>query len=34
MEKDEQLTKEEKIEFLTRVVQGEDYSTDYILFIP
>ena len=29
MEKDEQLTKEEKIKFLTRVVQGEDYSTDY-----
>jgi len=29
MEKAEQLTKEEKIEFLTRVVEGEDYSTNY-----
>jgi len=29
MEKGEQLTKEEKIEFLTRVFEGEDYSTDY-----
>ncbi len=29
MKNDEQLTKEEKIEFLTRVVEGEDYSTDY-----
>ena len=29
MEKREQLTKEEKIEFLTRVVEGGDYSTDY-----
>jgi HEAT repeat protein len=29
MEKAEQLTKEEKIEFLARVVEGEDYSTNY-----
>ena len=29
MEKGEQLTKEEKIEFLTRIVEGEDYSTSY-----
>ena len=29
MEKGERLTKEEKIEFLTRIVEGEDYSTDY-----
>jgi len=29
MKKGEQLTKGEKIEFLTRVVEGEDYVTDY-----
>lgn len=29
MEKGEQLTREEKIEFLTHIVEGEDYSTDY-----
>ncbi|NIN68328.1 MAG: hypothetical protein GTO63_27200 [Anaerolineae bacterium] len=29
MKKGEQLTKKEKIEFLTRVVEGEDYATDY-----
>jgi HEAT repeat protein len=29
MKKGEQLTKEEKIKFLTHVVEGEDYSTDY-----
>ncbi len=29
MEKGEQLTKEEKIKFLTRIVEGEDYSTNY-----
>jgi HEAT repeat protein len=29
MKNSEQLTKEEKIGFLTRVVQGDDYSTDY-----
>ena len=29
MKKGEQLTKEEKIEFLTRVVEVGDYSTDY-----
>lgn len=29
MKNGEQLTKEEKIGFLTRVVEGEDYSTDY-----
>ncbi len=29
MEKGEQLTKEEKIEFLTRVIKGEDYPADY-----
>jgi HEAT repeat protein len=29
MKNGEQLTKGEKIEFLTRVVEGEDYSTDY-----
>ena len=29
MENGEQLTKGEKIEFLTRIVEGEDYSADY-----
>ena len=29
MEKGEQLTKGEKTGFLTRVIEGEDYSTDY-----
>jgi len=29
MKKGEQLTKEEKIKFLTRIVEGEDYSTNY-----
>ena len=29
MKKGEQLTKEEKIEFLTHIVEGEDYATDY-----
>jgi HEAT repeat protein len=29
MEKDEQLSKGEKTGFLTRVIEGEDYSTDY-----
>jgi HEAT repeat protein len=29
MEKGKQLTKEEKIEFLTHVVEGDDYSTNY-----
>jgi HEAT repeat protein len=29
MKNGEKLTKEEKIGFLTRVVEGEDYSTDY-----
>ena len=29
MEKGEQLTKEEKITFLTDVIEGEDYFTDY-----
>lgn len=29
MKKGEQLTKEEKIEFLTRIIEGEDYSADY-----
>jgi HEAT repeat protein len=29
MEKDEQLTKEEKLESLTHIIEGEDYPTDY-----
>lgn len=29
MEKGKQLTKKEKIESLTRVIEGEDYTTDY-----
>ncbi len=29
MEKGEQLTKKEKTELLTRVIEGEDYTTDY-----
>lgn len=29
MDKGEQLTKKEKIELLTHIIEGEDYSTDY-----